>query len=225
MIRWLFLDMGWTLVDETRAHRYRWQTVSELLRQWNRRLSEAELASQAEWAATRFEQSPFRAVVDALGLPGHHYQTLMNTAVYPKEREELYPETPAVLSQLQSRYKLAVVANQPAGTESRLDFWGIRGCFSAVVVSAEAGLSKPDSMIFLHALEIAGCRSGEAVVVGDRLDNDIGPAKRLGCTTVRVLQGPHRFQEPRNGHEVPDLTLQSIAQLPEALTTIELSRG
>jgi ribonucleotide monophosphatase NagD (HAD superfamily) len=50
-------------------------------------------------------------------------------------------------------------------------------------------------------------------MVGDRLDNDIAPAKRLGMQTIRVLQGFARHQRPRSAAEEPDHTIRAIADL------------
>ena len=60
--------------------------------------------------------------------------------------------------------------------------WGIRGRFSIVLASAELGLSKPDSRIFAAAISRAGCAPEGVLMVGDRLDNDIGT-----CQIVRLL--------------------------------------
>ena len=38
-------------------------------------------------------------------------------------------------------------------------------------------------------------------MVGDRIDNDIGPAESQGRNAARVLQGFHRFEEPRGPQE------------------------
>ena len=47
----------------------------------------------------------------------------------------------------------------------------------------------PDPEIFKLALERAGCALSEAVMIGDRLDNDIRPARLRGWKTIRVAQG------------------------------------
>lgn len=51
-------------------------------------------------------------------------------------------------------------------------------------------------------------------MVGDRLDNDIAPAKRLGMRTVRILQGYGALSRPRNGWEEPEETVRTLAELP-----------
>ena len=69
----------------------------------------------------------------------------------------------------------------------------------------------------LQALRHAGCAASKAVMIGDRLDNDIRPARLLGWRTVRVLQGPGRFQSPRDSWDEPDLTVANVTLIPLAL--------
>jgi FMN phosphatase YigB (HAD superfamily) len=40
-------------------------------------------------------------------------------------------------------------------------------------------------------LKRAGCAPSEAVMIGDRIDDDIRPARSLGWKTIRVTQGLH----------------------------------
>lgn len=77
---------------------------------------------------------------------------------------------------LYEKYKLGIITNQVAGTQERIDNWGIGKFFDVVVASAETGCAKPDLKIFSMALDKAGCEPADAVMVGDRLDNDIIPA-------------------------------------------------
>lgn len=161
-------------------------------------------------AAGRFASSPFRGMLDHLGLSDDQRATLMASARYPKEKEVLYPGVPDLLSALSTRFRIGLIANQPQGAEGRLVQWGIREHFSLIVTSHEYGLSKPDPQIFAAALSDARCEADEALMVGDRLDNDIGPAKALGMKTMRVLQGFSRFQEPRSPYELPDISVSGI---------------
>lgn len=85
--------------------------------------------------------------------------------------------------------------------------------FDVVVASAEAGVKKPNPQLFQIALAQANCRAREAAMVGDRLDNDIFPAKSLGFTTVRVLQGFGKLQHPASPAYEPDYTIASLPRL------------
>jgi len=90
---------------------------------------------------------------------------------------------------LSARYRIGVIANQPAGTEERLTNWGLMPLVSICLSSTEVGLEKPDPAIFRLALTRAECAPEEAVMIGDRLDNDIRPARLQGWKTIRILQG------------------------------------
>ena len=127
--------------------------------------------------------------------------------------EKLYEPVPDVLSALHGKYKLGIIANQSLGTQERIDNWGIGKYFDVVMASAEAGCAKPDPKIFIAALDKAGCETSEAVMIGDRLDNDIIPAKRLGMKTVWVRQGYAVYQSIDDESKRPDYIVDSIEEL------------
>jgi HAD superfamily hydrolase (TIGR01549 family) len=212
-VRWIFFDLGWTLVDETDSHSTRIRAARRQLARLGKHHSVNELLEICERAATDFAPSPFREMLARLDLPDDQVATLMDTVRYVTENEVLYPRVPELLATLSKRFRLGVIANQSEGTESRLVRWRIRDYFSLIFASAEFGLAKPDPQIFAAALSQAQCEPEEALMVGDRLDNDIGPAKSQGWKTVRVLPGFSRFQEPRSPHEIPDIIISGIEEL------------
>lgn len=216
-VEWVFLDLGWTLVDETRAHRARLKGVCELLAGFGLCHSVDELMRLCEQAATDFAPSPFRGMLARLDLTEDQRGAVASAVRYAKELEVLYPGVPEMLETLSRQFRLGVIANQSDGTEKRLAQWRIRGYFSLVFASAEFGLAKPDPRIFRKAVSLAGCAPERALMVGDRLDNDIGPAKSRGCLTMRVLQGFSRFQAPRRPEEIPDITLPGIQEIPDRI--------
>ena len=82
-----------------------------------------------------------------------------------------------------------------------------------MIASAEAGISKPDPRIFTLALERAECPAEEAVMIGDRLDNDIVPAKRLGMKTVWIRQGFGGLSDIALSPEKPDDIVDNLSEL------------
>lgn len=117
------------------------------------------------------------------------------------------------MSQLSRTYKLGIIANQNVGSELRLEQYGLRQYLEVIVVSAEAGVKKPNPRIFTLALEQANCEPEQAAMIGDRLDNDIFPANVLGFTTVRILQGYGKLQVPKSSEYEPDFTVDVLMQL------------
>ncbi len=203
-VRWIFFDLGSTLVDESECYRRRYAEIVAgtglSAEAFERKAVEfARQNRKGDHAAARFYGLP---------LPGWH-----------KELERLYPGVESVLATLKGRgYRLGVIANQSPGTLRRLEGWGIAQYFEVVMASAEEGLEKPDARLFRRALFAAGCRPEHAAMVGDRLDNDVAPARRLGMKAVWVRQGPGRYAAPRLEAERADAVISDVrelARLPE----------
>jgi HAD superfamily hydrolase (TIGR01509 family) len=135
---------------------------------------------------------------------------ILAQARYDKELESPYQGAEQTLRALSSRYRIGVIANQPAGTEERLTKWGLMPFISVCFSSTEVGLEKPDPAIFELALSQSGCEPEQAVMIGDRIDNDIRPARLLSWKTIRIAQGFARFQSPRDGLDEADITLANV---------------
>jgi HAD superfamily hydrolase (TIGR01549 family) len=215
-IRWVFFDVGDTLLDEREAM-FDWcGQVASLLTARGVRAEAADVWLAREQAYTEFAPDVLRRIMEVLSVPPAD-RTLWKKATYRHALERPFAGADDALRQLAARFHLGVIANQAKGTRDRLRAHGWGSLFSVLIASAEEGLTKPDPAIFTLALARAGCRPQHAVMVGDRIDNDIRPARAVGLATVRVRQGLSRKQEPRGPFESPDLTLRRIAELPTAL--------
>ncbi len=108
-------------------------------------------------------------------------------AVERRARHEAFPEARAVLAELSASHRLALVTNGASCLQrEKLDASGLAEYFSAVVVSGEVGVGKPDPAIFRHALDELGCEAGHAVMVGDSLTRDVRGALDAGLRAVWV---------------------------------------
>ena len=110
-----------------------------------------------------------------------------------------------------------MIANQNYGTENRLNNWNLHHFFDVIAASAELRMAKPDSAFFEWALNQADCCPQNAVMVGDRMDNDMAPANRLGMHTVRLLRGLGAYHKPQTDDEKPEYTISSLAELLDLL--------
>ncbi len=173
MLKWLFFDLGSTLIDET-----------DCQAEWIRRTVDGADVTFEEFEAA------YRSFA-ARNLDGYdRARALFNLekGPWPTELERLYPGTAELLKELTGRYSLGVIANQRPGLRDRLDRYGIGRFFEVVAGSGDMGVSKPNPELFRRALELAGCRPEDAMMIGDRLDNDIVPAQSLGMRTLWVRQ-------------------------------------
>lgn len=199
-MKWLFFDLGSTLVDESDVCESRCRFAAEQagidLREFMDRVYE-----EARKSAT-----PIKSAAQTYGV---------ELPKWDNSLEKLYDAADHVLSKLHGKYKLGIIANQALGTQERIDHWGIGKYFDVVVASAEAGFAKPDLQIFTMALEEANCEPTDAIMIGDRLDNDIIPAKKLGMKTIWVRQANAVYQSIEDESQRPDAIVDSIEELIE----------
>lgn len=201
MVKWIFFDVGCTLIDETQMWAHRNEETRQMAEAIGRRVTVQEIMDK-ETACAEAYIPIAPTVAKWLGLP--------DMAKYRGEFEELYPGAEEVLAKLHKHYKLGVIANQPDNLDGRLEKLGILKHFDVVVSSHDVGCVKPDERIFRLALSRSGASPEECAMVGDRLDNDIEPAKKLGFTTVHIRQGVCATQQPRNKISTPDYSVTDV---------------
>lgn len=197
-MKWIFFDLGATLVDESDVYKSRCEYA---IRQLN--IAPEEFMNKVAEQA-RICPTPIMAAAKEYGVVLPEWDNSL---------EKLYEAAPGVVAALHSRFKLGIIANQSLGTQERIDKWGIGQYFDVVTASAEAGCAKPDPNIFISALNKAGCKATDAFMIGDRLDNDIIPAKKLGMKTIWVRQAYAIYQKIDDESKVPDYIVNSIDEI------------
>lgn len=109
-----------------------------------------------------------------------------------------YPDVLPALRELRERGPALVIAsNWDCSLPEWLGPTGIMELVDGVVTSAEVGAAKPDPRVLERALAIAGAAPGEAVHVGDKVDNDVEGARAAGVRAILV----QRRGEPPPGVE------------------------
>ncbi len=199
MIKWIFFDIGSTLVDETKAYDRR---AREMIAGTNITFREFD---DVRIALARKGLDGNSAAIKHFGLAKTPWHS---------EDEVPYSDVHSTLAALCDKgYKLGIIANQKPGTAERLEAWNLRQFFNVIAASSEIGYAKPDKEIFEKAFELAGCVADESVMVGDRLDNDIIPAKAIGMKTVWLKNGLAKYQSEEHGEGVADHQIDSLFEL------------
>jgi putative hydrolase of the HAD superfamily len=121
-----------------------------------------------------------------------------------------YPDVLPVLGELRGRgVTLIVASNWDCSLPDRLRPAGILELVDGVVTSAEVGAAKPSPRVFERALAVAGVEAGEALHVGDKVDNDVRGAAAAGVRGVLVQ---------REGDTPPGVeAISSLRELPALL--------
>jgi putative hydrolase of the HAD superfamily len=107
------------------------------------------------------------------------------------------------------RESLVLITNGASDTQrGTLRVLGIEDRFTAIIVSGEIGIAKPDPSVFRMALDAASARPEEAWHIGDSLTTDVAGAIGAGLTAVwlnrrKIERGP---DDPMPHHEISSLS-------------------
>ncbi|WP_160684852.1 HAD family hydrolase [Clostridium sp. C2-6-12] len=207
-IKCIFFDIGYTLINEDDVWVQRCIEQAEMEEAKMLGLSNKDIYEEIIRASITY-QPQYRTVVKKFGF--------LKAAPYRHELEKLYDNADLVLHLLSQRYKLGIIANQTDGLVERLNSWGISKYFSFIFSSWDYQIMKPDIKLFQIALEQSGCNASETVMVGDRLDNDIFPAKAIGMKTIWIKQGFGGVQKPKSDEYIPDTEITNLNELLDIL--------
>jgi HAD superfamily hydrolase (TIGR01662 family) len=135
---------------------------------------------------------------------------------------DLYPDVPSCIHALHKRgLRIGIAGNQPVVAEQALTSLGLPVDF--VAASERWKVKKPEPEFFQKIIGELQLAPGEIAYVGDRLDNDILPARNAGMIAVFIRRGPWGFLHARS----PDiarahLRIENLSELPDALARARL---
>jgi len=101
--------------------------------------------------------------------------------------DDIYPDALPTIERLRrNRYRVAVMANQPLEAVPFMATLPV----DLAATSAEWGVAKPDGQFFARVVDALGADAARIAYVGDRLDNDVLPARHAGMVGVPLRRGP-----------------------------------
>jgi HAD superfamily hydrolase (TIGR01662 family) len=209
-VRAVVFDVGETLVDETRI----WS-------EWADWLGIPRLTFLAVIGAGirpgGDHRAPFRIFRPDLDLAAERAKRI--AAGMPDELrvDDFYPDAvPALRSVRDAGYRVGVVGNQPTSVEAVLDALDVP--LDLVASSASWGVEKPDPAFFARIAEELQLPPAEVAYVGDRVDNDVGPAAAAGMVAIFIRRGPWAWvQAGRSDPPEATASINGLAELVELL--------
>jgi HAD superfamily hydrolase (TIGR01509 family) len=172
MVKAVFFDVGETLVDETRL----WSSVAAQ--------HGVPLLTFMGVLGGVIERGEHHRRVHELLAPDRPY------ADWPDiEPGDFYPDALPCLAECKAAgWVVGLAGNQPAAAERALLALDLD--VDVVASSGTWGVEKPSPEFFRLLAEAAGCEPAEVAYVGDRIDNDVVPARAAGMVAVFVVRGP-----------------------------------
>ncbi len=128
-----------------------------------------------------------------------------------------YPDVPMVLLKLRERHDLYVASDGIAVKQwDKLIRMKIAMFFSGVFVSESLGIQKSPAF-YRKIAKILNAKPGTCVMVGDREDKDIAPAKKAGWLVVRMRREGAKYA---GGKSAADAEISSLSELADELGRI-----
>jgi HAD superfamily hydrolase (TIGR01549 family) len=209
--RWICLDVGETLIDETRV----WSVWADIL-------EVPRLTLMAALGAVILRRAPHQELFEAVRRPDwRHLRTEFDARYGSFRPDDLYPDALDSIARLRDLgYRIAIIANQPASRTEELRRLGVEA--DVIAMSDELGLWKPDPEFFARALALMGDPDRGAVAyVGDRLDNDVRPSLAAGMRAVWLRRGPWGVIGDAVGPPTGTaMVVDSLAELADRATSL-----
>lgn len=137
---------------------------------------------------------------------------------------DLYPDARPAMEELRAMgVWVGVAGNQTSRAGDILR--GLDLPADLIATSDDWGAAKPDAAFFHALLGAVPCDAGEVVYVGDRLDNDLRPAKAAGMRTAFIRRGPWGYIWERHPdmQASADWRMTSLAELSTIAVAVNSS--
>ena len=208
MDRWVVLDVGETLIDESRI----WAIWADLL-------GIPRLTFMAMLGAAVQRGGGYGRIFDEFGIDEPTWRARVPEVEQRYggfQEQDLYPDARRAVDALAGLgYHTGLVANQPASRSAELRALGIEA--EVIAMSEEMGVAKPDPGFFARVLEMAGNPDpAQVAYAGDRVDNDVIPAAAAGMRAIWVRRGPWGLIQQADSTK-PALVVTSLDELVDRI--------
>jgi HAD superfamily hydrolase (TIGR01549 family) len=217
VIKAVVFDVGETLVDETREYGT-WADWLGVPRHTFSSVFGAAIALGQDYReAFQYFRPGFSLDIErARRAEGGQPETFGESDLYPDAR-------PAMEALRAMGVWVGVAGNQTSragGILRKLDLPA-----DLIATSDEWNASKPDAAFFRALLGAVPWAAGEIIYVGDRLDNDLKPAKAAGMRTAFIRRGPWGYilEDHPDLPETADWRMTSLTELPEIVAGVNSS--
>lgn len=207
MIKWIFFDIGNVILNDDPAMAFFYHEIFQAIQKNGRRVTLDEvLAARARSILVERNGKHYEAVMKQF-LDDGTWQKVdkRSRRMLAENWAELSPLLPGivpVIQRLAEKFSLGIIANQPREVVAILENMGLLQYFQVHGISQIVGKSKPHPDFFNWALEQANCQPSEAIMIGDRVDNDIKPARSIGMKTIWLpLPLDKKGYEPKTDFE------------------------
>ncbi|MEA1939172.1 MAG: HAD family hydrolase [Candidatus Caldatribacteriota bacterium] len=136
-----------------------------------------------------------------------------------KKYVKLFPETFRIINQIKNNDSIHMGIISDVDNDY-MDFqfkiFGITELFDSITTSEEVQTYKPEEKIFQVALNKAGCKGKESIMVGDSYEKDIIGGKNMGMTTIWI----NKFSGNNTDSDKADFVITYLKEISPILNRL-----
>lgn len=225
MISTVLLDAGGVILDESEHEKQISKIIVDVLKTEIQDYSVEQYRSDVEEAVLSFAPKVYKFILWKNLRPDVELYEKLYSQAWKKWNSEM----PSLrvshglgeeLSKISQNYKIGIAGQYGKGLLKALENESLLKFFDHHLTQDDFSITKPDPNYYIQICEAIGVETKECIMVGDRIDNDIIPAKQLGMRTILIRVGLHKYQQPRLPRELPDAELESISGLAGAISKL-----
>jgi putative hydrolase of the HAD superfamily len=225
----ILLDAGGVILDETEHEEIRAEISVEILSAVIPGYSISAYYSDVEEAVRCFCPSVYqyvfwKAVENDRSLFDKLYASYLKEWQQQKPPLELTLGFETEVRTIGKNLKIGIAGQYGVELLKLLEERSILDCFTYRLTQDDFSITKPDLRYYEQIVKACGVDPKQCIMVGDRIDKDVIPAKLLGMKTILVRTGLHKNQMPRIPFEVPDAELNGVSGLAEAILKMAVEK-
>jgi putative hydrolase of the HAD superfamily len=221
----VLLDAGGVILDESDYEQVRAELAVQVLSRIVPGYSISRYYSDIEEAVKSFSPSAYQFVFwKYLNNNGSLFDKLY--ATYSEEWQHRKPSlklTSGLEDEVRAMcksFKLGIAGQYGKELLRILEKRSILDCFTYHFTQDDFSLTKPDPRYYEQIAKACGVGPQQCIMIGDRIDNDVIPAKQIGMRTILIRVGLHRNQQPRILFEMPDAESNSLLGLTDRVLRV-----
>jgi HAD superfamily hydrolase (TIGR01549 family) len=217
MIKNIFLDAGGVILNETEFENNSATVISQILKQYNKNYSVENYWKDVEEAVYRFIPKVYDYVlyknikdIEKFKRSKMEYKNIIKSINIKFELMEGIGE---LLMEYSKYYRMGILGQYGSDFREFLKNEKLIKYFTYTEIQDDYKTTKPDTRYFEAVLRECKCKAEESVMIGDRIDKDIIPARMVGMKTIRIRTGIHKNQEPRIPEEMAEITVDKLEEI------------
>lgn len=221
-VKTVLLDAGGIILDESEHEQVRADIAAEVLSTLIPEYSVSNYYADVEEAVKSFCPSVYqyvfwKAVKHDAALFENLYSTFSEEWQQRRPPLKLSAGFENELRAMCKDFQIGIAGQYGHELLELLELRSLLECFTHRMTQDEISATKPDLRYYQEIIKASGADPQQCVMVGDRIDKDVIPAKLMRMRTILIRVGLHRNQQPRIPFEVPDMELNGVPGLARAL--------